>query len=50
MNDEVTVRTAKASVAFCRLHGNMWELNGIRLDTKLKVYKPVVLSTLLYAC
>ena len=29
---------------------NVWERNGIKLDTKLKVYKAVVLSTLLYAC
>ena len=29
---------------------NVWERNGIRLDTKLKVYKAVVLPTLLYAC
>ena len=27
-----------------------WQRNGIRLYTKLKVYKAVVLSTLLYAC
>ena len=39
-----------ASVAFGRLRINVWERNGIRLDTKLKVYKAVVLPTLLYAC
>ena len=50
IDDEVTVRTAKASVAFGRLRTNVWERNGIRLDTKLKVYKAVVLPTLLYAC
>ena len=50
IDDEVTARTAKASVAFGRLRTNVWERNGIRLDTKLKVYKAVVLSTLLYAC
>ena len=49
-DDEVTVRTAKASVAFGRLRTNVWERNGIRLDTKLKVDKAVVLPTLLYAC
>ena len=41
---------AKASVAFGRLPTNVWERKGIRLDTKLKVYKAVVLPTLLYAC
>ena len=50
IDDEVTARTAKASVAFGRLRTNVWERNGITLDTKLKVYKAVVLPTLLYAC
>ena len=49
IGDEVTAKTAKASVAFGRLRTNVWERNGIRLDTKLKVYKAVVLPTLLYA-
>ena len=46
IDDEITARTAKASVAFGRLRTNVWERNGIRLDTKLKVYKAVVLPTL----
>ena len=50
IDDEVTARTAKASVAFGRLRTNDWERNGIRLDTQLKVYKVVVLTALLYAC
>ena len=50
IDGEVTARTAKASVAFGRHRTNVWERNGIRLDTKLKVYKAVVLLTLLYAC
>ena len=50
IDDEVTARTAKASVAFDRLHTNVLERNGIRLETKLKVYKTVVLPTLLHAC
>ena len=50
IDDEVTARTSKASVAFGRLRTNVWERNGIRLDTKLEVYKAVVLPTLLYAC
>ena len=36
IDDEVTARTSKASVAFGRLRTNVWEQNGIRLDTKLK--------------
>ena len=50
IDDEVTARTAKADVAFDRLRTNVWERNGIRLDTKLKVYMAVVLPTLLYSC
>ena len=46
--NEVTARIAKASVAFGGLLANVWERNGIKLDTKLKVYKDVVLLTLLY--
>ena len=34
IDDEVTARTAKASVAFGRLRANVWERNGIRLDTE----------------
>ena len=48
--DEVNARIAKASVTFDRLRGSVWYRSGIRLDTKLKVYKAVVLPTLLYAC
>ena len=50
IDDELRARTAKASVAFGRLRTNVWERNGITIDTKLKVYKAVVLPTLLYAC
>ena len=50
IDDEVNARIAKASAAFGRLRGNVWDRIGIRLDTKLKVYKAVVLPTLLYAC
>ena len=50
IDDEITARIAKASVAFGRLRANVWERNGIKLDTKLKVYKAVLLPTLLYAC
>ena len=50
IDNEVTARIAKASVAFGRLRANVWERNGIMLDIKLKVYKVMVLPTLLYAC
>ena len=50
IDDEVTDRIAKASVAFGRVRSDVWKRNGIKLDTKLKVYKTVELPTLLYAC
>ena len=50
IDDEVTARIAKASAAFGRLRESIWDRSGIRLDTKLKVYRSVVLLTLLYAC
>ena len=50
IDDEVNARIAKANAVFGRLRGSVWDRCGIRLDTKLKVYKAVVLPTLLYAC
>ena len=50
IDDEVNARIAKASAAIGRLRGSIWDRSGIRLDTKLKVYRSVVLPTLLYAC
>ena len=50
IDDEVNARIAKASAAFGRLRGSIWDRSGTRLDTKQKVYRSVVLPTLLYAC
>ena len=50
IDDEVAGRTANASVFFGRLRANVWECNEIVLYTNLKVYKAVVLPTLLNAC
>ena len=50
IDDEVNARIVKASAAFGRLRGSIWDRSEIRLDTKLKVYRSVVLPTLLYAC
>ena len=50
IDDEVTARIAKTSVALGRLRGNVWDRSGIRLDTQLKDYIAIVLPTLLYAC
>ena len=50
IDDEVNARIAKANAAFDRLRGSIWDWSGIRLDKKLKVYRSLVLPTLLYAC
>lgn len=50
IDDEVELRIAKSSSAFGRLRESVWERRGIKLATKLKVYRAVVLPTLLYAC
>ena len=50
IDDEVNARIAKASATFGRLRGSIWDRSGLILDTKLKVYRSVVLPTLLYPC
>jgi hypothetical protein len=50
IDDEVNARLAKASVAFCRLYKNVWDIRGNTTETKIKVYRAVVLTTLLCDC
>ena len=50
IDEEVAYRIARASTAFGRLKDKVWERRGLSLDTKLKVYRAVVLPSLLYAC
>ena len=50
IDDEINTRIAKASAAFGRLRLTVWERKGIKLCTKIKVYRAVVMTTLLYAC
>jgi hypothetical protein len=50
IDDEVDIRIARASASFGRLGAKVWNRRGISTDTKLKVYKAVVLPTLLYGC
>ncbi|XP_053472146.1 uncharacterized protein LOC128602404 isoform X1 [Ictalurus furcatus] len=50
IDDEVNVRIARASSAFGRLYAMVWNRRGITIQTELKVYRAVVLPTLLYAC
>nr|VZI06148.1 unnamed protein product [Spirometra erinaceieuropaei] len=48
IDDEVANRISKASPAFGRLQSTVWNRHGIQLSTKLKMYKAVILPTLLY--
>ena len=49
IDKEVAYRLARASAAFGRLTDQVWERRGLRLETKLKVYRAVVIPSLLYA-
>ena len=48
LDDEIVNRIAKATSAFGNLRHRLWNERGIRLDTKILVYRAVVLSILLY--
>lgn len=48
IDDEVDARLAKANSAFGRLSKNVWQRRGIKTETKIKVYRAAVLTTLLY--
>lgn len=50
IDDEINTRLAKASAASDRLHKNVWDRRGITKETKIKVYKAIVLTTILYGC
>ena len=50
IDDEVALRISRASVAFGRLRDPVWDRRGLTIQTKLKVYRAVVLPSLLYAC
>ncbi|BHF82881.1 hypothetical protein SprV_0802602000 [Sparganum proliferum] len=48
IDDEVANRISKASQAFSRLHSTVWNRHGLQLSTKLKMYRAVILPTLMY--
>ena len=50
IDDEVVLRIAKASATFGNLREKVWEREGLSIQTKLKVYKAVILPSLLYSC
>ena len=49
VDTEIDIQIAKASASFGRLNSNVWNRRGITVETKLKVYRALVLPTLLYA-
>ena len=50
IDDEISGRIAKANAAFGKLRNKVWERNGLSLETKMQVYKAVILPSLLYSC
>ncbi|BHF71432.1 hypothetical protein SprV_0401449000 [Sparganum proliferum] len=48
IDDEEVRRISKASQGFGRLQSTVWNRHGLQLSTKLKMYKAVILPTLLY--
>ncbi|BHF84939.1 hypothetical protein SprV_1002809300 [Sparganum proliferum] len=48
IDDEAANRISKASQAFGRLQSKVWNRHGLQLTSKLKMYKTVILPTLLY--
>ncbi|BHF67956.1 hypothetical protein SprV_0301098500 [Sparganum proliferum] len=48
IDDEVANRISKASQAFGRLQSTVWNRHGLQLSTMLKMYKALILPTLLY--
>ena len=50
IDDEVLCRISRASQAFGRLNTRVWHERGISIMTKLRVYRAVVLPSLLYGC
>ena len=50
VTNDISARLSKASSAFDRLSKRLWNDHGIRLDTKIAVYKATILTSLPYGC
>ena len=48
LDSELTFRMGKASAAYRKLRERLWDNHHVSLRVKFKVYKAIVLSTLLY--
>ncbi|XP_049764393.1 uncharacterized protein LOC126092712 [Schistocerca cancellata] len=49
LTSEIAARIASAASAFGKLNDRVWKSHDLKLQTKIAVYKALVLSTLLYA-
>jgi len=47
LDDEITARLAKATASFGCLRKRLWDDHGMRVDTKVQVYRAVVVLTTL---
>ena len=50
VDDDISMRLSRAGAAFGNLTRRLWNEHGITTATKVKVYKAVVITTLLYGC
>ena len=48
IDDEINLRVSRASSSFGRMREKVWKRRGLSFETKLQVYRAVVLSSLLY--
>ena len=48
IDDEINLRVSRASSSFGRLREKVWKRRGLSFETKLQVYRAVVLPSLLY--
>lgn len=48
LDDEIVNRIPKATNAFGKLRYRLWNERGIKLSTKVRVYKAVILTIFLY--
>ena len=46
---EISRRIQSAASAFGKLRSHLWDKRGIHLKTKIKVYRPIVIPTILYS-
>ena len=48
IEEDIKAKISKASSAYGRLQNRVWKFHDIKLNTKIKVYRTTVVTTLLY--